>query len=122
MRQIWNGKANLGELEVTGPAGSIEGLTFRLYDPQARRWLIRWANSRDGELGMTPMIGGFADGRGVFYDRETLAGRPVAVRFVFANLTRDAFTFEQAYSPDDGRTWETNWRASFTRSRLDRRN
>src|SRR5690348_6652581 len=81
VKKIWNGRANFGELEVDGPAGHIEGLTLRLYDPQSRQWKISWANSADGTLGQ-PMIGAFKDGRGEFYDQESLDGRAIFVRFV----------------------------------------
>lgn len=51
VRKVWNGRANLGELTVSGPAGRIEGLSLRLYDPATGQWRIHWANSRDGHLG-----------------------------------------------------------------------
>lgn len=111
---LWQGRANVGELDVAGPAGKIEGLTLRLYDPAARRWTIRFANSRDGEL--TPgLVGGFSESRGEFLDQEALDGRPICVRFIFSELTARTFRFEQAFSPDEGKTWETNWVATFTR-------
>jgi hypothetical protein len=50
-----------------------------------------------------------------FYDRETYDGRPILVRVVISDVTRDAFHLEQAFSPDGGKSWETNWIASFTR-------
>jgi hypothetical protein len=111
---LWQGRSNVGELDVTGPAGRIEGLTLRLYDPTARRWTVRFANSRDGDL--TPgLVGGFTDGRGEFMDQEVMDGRPICVRFVFSEMTRDTFRFEQAFSADEGRTWEVNWASTFTR-------
>lgn len=111
---LWGGKANAGELDVSGPAGRIEGLTLRLYDPTTRQWTVRFASSRDGEL--TPgLVGGFSGGRGEFHDEETLDGRPICVRFVFSEVNRTTFRFEQAFSADEGRTWETNWVATFAR-------
>jgi hypothetical protein len=111
---LWQGRANVGELDVAGSTGKIEGLTLRLYDPAARRWTIRFANSRDGEL--TPgLVGGFSDGRGEFLDQEVLDGRPICVRFVFSELTARTFLFEQAFSPDEGKTWEVNWVSTFNR-------
>jgi hypothetical protein len=111
---LWDGKANVGELDVNGSAGRIQGLTLRLYDPATHRWTVRFANSRDGEL--TPgLVGGFADGRGEFHDQETLDGKPICVRFLFSELTGDTFRFEQAFSADEGRTWEANWVATFRR-------
>ena len=29
VRKVWNGRANLGELEVSGPSGQIQGLSLR---------------------------------------------------------------------------------------------
>ena len=50
------------------------------------------------------------------YDRETLDGRPICVRFTFSDITPHAFSFEQAFSGDGGATWEPNWVARFTRA------
>jgi hypothetical protein len=114
VRAVWNGRANLGELEVQGSAGRIEGLSLRLYDPTAHQWRISWANANDGQLG-TPMVGGFANGRGEFYDQEAFNGRAIYVRFIFSGMTAKSFKIEQAFSDDGGKTWETNWISTFTR-------
>jgi hypothetical protein len=114
VRRIWDGVGNLGEIDLAGPAGRIRGLSLRLYDPQARQWSIRWANARDGALG-EPMIGGFANGRGEFYNQEQYEGRAVFVRFIFSDITANTFRLEQAFSADGGKTWEANWIATFER-------
>ena len=115
VRKVWEGRGNLGELKVDGAAGRIEGLTLRLYNGQARQWNISWANARDGVLDRATMFGGFADGRGEFFGQDSLDGRAIYVRFVFSNITPTSFRFEQAFSADGGRTWEVNWKATFTR-------
>jgi hypothetical protein len=114
VREVWDGKANLGELAVSGPAGHIEGLSLRLYNPDTHQWGISFANSGAGLLGPA-MIGGFAGGRGEFYDQETLNGRAIFVRFIFSDITPTSFRLEQAFSDDGGKTWEANWIATFTR-------
>jgi hypothetical protein len=114
VRRIWDGGGNLGEIDLAGPAGRIRGMSLRLYDPQARQWSIRWANARDGSLG-EPMIGGFANGRGEFYNQETYEGRAVFVRFIFSDITAKTFRLEQAFSADGGKSWEANWIATFER-------
>lgn len=116
VRKVWNGRANLGEISVDGAAGHIEGLSLRLYDPETREWHISWANANDGLLG-PPMIGGFRNGRGEFYNQETLNGRAIFVRFIFSDITATTFRLEQAFSGDGGKTWEPNWIAEFTRVR-----
>jgi hypothetical protein len=114
VRKVWGGKANLGEIELDGPAGHIQGLSLRVYNPQSRQWSISFSNSAGGTIG-TPMIGGFKGGRGEFYNQETYRDRAIFVRFVFSDITPKSFRLEQAFSDDGGKTWEANWLASFTR-------
>jgi hypothetical protein len=114
VRKIWGGRANLVELEVDGPAGHIEGLSLRLYNPDSHQWSLNFANSKVGSLGV-PTIGEFKNGRGEFYDQETFNGRAILVRFVISDITANSCHFEQAFSGDGGKTWEANWVATDTR-------
>lgn len=112
--KIWNGKANLVEFDVTGPAGHIEALSLRLYNPESHQWSLNFANSAGGTMAI-PTIGEFKNSRGEFYDRETLNGRAILVRFVISDITANSCHFEQAFSDDGGKTWEVNWIATDTR-------
>jgi hypothetical protein len=114
VRKVWNGKANLGEFDVTGPAGRIHGLSLRLYNPQTHKWNVYWSNAKDGEI-TTPSVGNFSNGRGLFVDKETFNGRPILSRFVFSKMKARSFQITQSFSPDNGKTWEPNWIATFTR-------
>jgi hypothetical protein len=114
VHKVWNGKANLGELDVRGPAGRIHGLSLRLYSPQTKKWNVYWANANAGEI-TTPMIGGFSNGQGLFINNDTFNGRPILARFIFSKMTAHSFQIVQSFSPDNGRTWEANWVATFTR-------
>jgi hypothetical protein len=114
VRKVWNGRANLLELEVDGPSGHIEGLSLRLYNPQSHQWSLTFANSNDGTLSQ-PTIGEFKNGRGEFFDQETLNGQTIFVRFVISDITPNSCRFEQAFSDDGGKTWEGNWIATDTR-------
>ena len=114
VHKIWNGRANLVELEVDGPSGHFEGLNLRLYNPQSRQWSLNFASSSGGTL-TQPTIGEFKNGRGEFYDQETFNGRAILVRFVISDITTNSCRFEQAFSDDGGKTWEVNWIAIDTR-------
>ncbi len=96
------------------PAGHIEGLSLRLYNPQSRQWSLNFSNSRDGLL-TPPVFGGFAGGRGEFFGQDTLNGQAILVRFVISEITPNSCRFEQAFSVDGGRNWEVNWIAVDTR-------
>jgi hypothetical protein len=114
VRKVWEGRANLVELDVTGTAGRIEALSLRLYNPDAGQWSLNFASSRSGTLA-TPSIGEFRGGRGEFYSHEMLNGRAILVRFLITPVTPDSCRFEQSFSEDGGRTWEVNWIATDTR-------
>jgi hypothetical protein len=108
-RPVWDGLANLDEYDAPHtPWGRIRGLALRIYDPVARQWSIYWGNQAAGKLDQ-PMIGGFIDGRGEFYDQEIFQGRAIYARFVWSVLSESSAQWEQAYSEDGGRNWETNW-------------
>jgi hypothetical protein len=114
VRKIWNGRANLVELKADGSAGHFEGLNLRLYNPQSHQWSLNFANSNGGGMSQ-PTIGEFQNGRGEFFDQETLNGRAILVRFVISDIAPDSCHFEQAFSDDGGKTWEVNWIATDTR-------
>ena len=116
VRKVWNGRANLVELEADGPAGHFEGLNLRLYNPQSHQWSLNFASSRDGTFSQ-PSMGEFKHGRGEFFDQETLNGRAILVRFVISDMTPNSCRFEQAFSDDGGKTWEVNWIATDTREK-----
>ena len=114
VRKVWDGRANLLELDVEGPAGRLEGLSLRLYNPEARQWSLNFSNSKGGTLS-PPSIGEFKDGRGEFFSQETLNGRAILVRFIISDITPTSAHFEQSFSADGGKTWEVNWIAVDTR-------
>ncbi len=114
-RKVWDGRADLDQLEVDSPTGHIEGLTLRLYNPQTHQWNLYWANSKDGSMNIEPQIGEFKNGRGEFYGQDTLNGKLIYVRFVWSNTTTNTPHFEQSFSNDGGKTWEVNWITDQTR-------
>jgi len=109
------GWTNIDEYEADTPSGHIQGLTLRLYDPKAKQWSLYWANSAKGTL-EKPMIGEFRDGRGEFFSQEPFEGRMILVRFLWSQITPNSCRWEQAFSADGGKTWETNWIMEMTRS------
>jgi hypothetical protein len=64
------------------------------------------------------MVGRFEAGRVLFFGDDTFDGKPIRVRSIWTPETRAACRWEQAFSPDGGRTWETNWTMKFTRAGL----
>lgn len=106
---LLGGRANVAELDVSGPKGRIQGVSVRLFDPRAQRWTIQYAGVSSGVLD-AGIAGGFAGGRrGVFYGPDTWNGRPIIVRFIVDVVDARTVRFEQAFSLNGGADWEVNW-------------
>jgi hypothetical protein len=114
IKPVMGQRANLVELDVRGSAGQIAGVSLRLYQPATGQWRLHFANLANG-LMTDPMHGAFHQGLGTFYGQDSVNGRFVLVRFLIIPVASDQYRFEQAYSSDGGKNWETNWIAIDTR-------
>jgi hypothetical protein len=112
--KILGGLGNFDENVMERESGRMEGVTLRLYNSVSGQWSIYWADGVTGIL-QTPMVGGFENGRGEFYDQEIFEGRAILSRFIWSNISETTCRWEQAFSTDGGKTWETNWVMDNTR-------
>lgn len=118
MHPLMNGAANEDESIFNVPGGgAYRGVTLRAYDPVSGQWAIWWLDSREPFAPLDPPVKGrFVNGIGTFYSDDTLRGKPVKVRFTWSHITATTARWEQAFSGDGGKTWETNWVTDFTRA------
>ena len=107
---LMRGYANVDDLVLNVPGAPYRGVALRSFDSKSQQWSIWWLDSRTplGPLD-PPMRGGFKNGVGIFYGDDKLDGKPVRARFIWSDITPTSCHWEQAYSPDGGKTWETNW-------------
>jgi hypothetical protein len=110
--------AGLGNEDVfcTDYGGGFVGMAFRFFDPETELWSIYWADTRRPGLLDAPVVGSFDGDAGVFEGDAIHDGRPIRVRFVWSRVTTASPRWEQAFSADDGETWETNWIMDFARA------
>lgn len=111
------GEGNVDDNVLELPGGTYHALGIRALDAKEGHWLIWWLDQRHLTID-TPMRGGFKDGVGTFLADETFDGRPIKVRFRWSEITPTSARWEQAFSPDAGATWETNWIMHFRRARI----
>jgi hypothetical protein len=118
-RKVLDGRAEVEEMNVESldKHVRIQGMALRLYNPNSHQWSIYWASAADGALEPTPMVGQFNNGRGEFYNQQMYEGRAIYARFVWSDVTTNSPHFEQAFSVDGGKTWETNWITDQTREK-----
>jgi len=113
VRKVWDGKAELEEIEADGPKGHWEGLTLFLYNPSAHQWSQTFANSKAGTLSSN--VGEFKDGRVVLSGQDTVNDRTILVRAVWSNIEPGSHQYEESYSNDGGTTWVRSFIANLTR-------
>ena len=112
---ILGGQGSLETIEADGP-NHLQLMTLRLYNTASHQWSLNFSSSDSGEMS-DPGIGEFKDGIGTFLDQEFYKGRTILVRQLWENMTPNSYHFEQAFSPDHGKTWETNFVADLERAK-----
>jgi hypothetical protein len=111
-----DGAGTFDENVIELPSGTYQAVGIRAYDPKTSQWSIWWLDERYPTAIDPPVRGAFKDGVGTFMGDDTLNGRPIKVRFLWSRITADSAHWEQAFSPDGGATWETNWLMDFKRA------
>jgi hypothetical protein len=115
--RVMDGLGNVDDNVLDLPSGTYHGVTLRAYDPKSGEWAIWWLDGRNPFGSLEPPVKGrFANGIGTFYADDTLRGKPIRVRFLWSGITAAAAHWEQAFSPDGGKTWETNWITDFRKA------
>jgi hypothetical protein len=117
VRKVWDGKAELEEIETDGPKGHWEGLSLFLYNPSAHQWSQSFVNSKVGTLSSSSTnVGEFKDGRGVLIGQDsTVYDKTILVRAVWSDIKPDSHQYVESYSNDGGTTWVTSFIANLTR-------
>lgn len=112
---ILGGAGNMDDNLLDMPGGAYRAATLRSYDAVKGLWSIWWLDGRYPTHLDVPMQGRFVNGTGEFYADDTFAGQAIRVRFLWNIPSEDQPRWEQAFSVDEGITWETNWVMEFTR-------
>ena len=112
---ILAGQGNFDEHVIDLPGGLYRASTLRIFHADTGQWEIRWIDGRDPKLD-PPMTGAFSSGVGTFHGESAVAGKPARARFLWSRISESFARWEQAFSPDSGASWETNWIMEFIRT------
>jgi hypothetical protein len=116
-RKVLGGHGNVEDNLLELPDGAYRAVALRSFNALNNEWAIWWLDGRTPWTMDAPVIGKFVDGVGLFYAEGLFNGKPVQIRFTWTKITDDTLRWEQAFSPDAGATWETNWTMRFARRR-----
>lgn len=116
VRSLMAGTANVEEHTFERPTGVTRAVGLRAYDPKSGQWAIWWVDGRAPHGALDPPTRGrFEKGIGTFYWDGLVDGKPIRTRFLWSRISGTSARWEQAYSSDAGKTWETNWIMEFRR-------
>ena len=116
VRPLLNGLGNVDRFIATRDGSALEGMHLRLLNPATGKWSLYWADTSKPGVLQPPLIGRFQDGFGEFFGEDEVQGRRVLSRYRWEFSKGDNPSWDQSFSPDNGKTWETNWTMSFTRT------
>ena len=105
---ILNGLGNMDHFKTFFNDSPFEALTLRLFNPVTRLWSIYWADNNSGTLDV-PQVGSFENSIGHFYSKDIFQGKEIIVAFKWDKTNPVNPGWSQAFSPDNGKTWEWNW-------------
>ena len=114
---LLGGRANVDDNLLHLPSGEYRAASLRAFDSQKGEWSIWWLDGRTPNTIGPAVVGTFRNGVGTFYADDIYDSKPIAVRFTWSDITGSSAKWQQAFSDDSGRTWETNWVMTFTRLR-----
>ena len=107
MHQILGGVGNIDKYTDEASGKPYEGVALRLFDTKTKLWRIYWADSNSGALD-PPVVGSFENKIGHFFARDTFKGQNIIVVFRWDARDPQLPIWSQAFSTDDGKTWEWN--------------
>lgn len=113
-RKILNGFGNTDSFFANFDGKPFEGMTLRLFNPQTKLWSIYWADNIAVVLDV-PQVGSFDGKTGEFWARDIFEEKPIIVKFKWDATDEDNPVWSQAFSADEGETWEWNWYMYFSR-------
>lgn len=107
MRKLLNGIGNMDIYRTTVDGKPFEGVALRTFNPKTRLWSIYWVDSNVGVLDV-PVVGSFDGNIGTFYCKDTYKGKAIVVAFVWDKTDAEHPVWCQAFTTDNGKTWEVN--------------
>lgn len=114
-QKILGGFGNIEDNILRLPDQEVRAIALRSYDQNTKNWSIWWLDGRFPGRIDVPVVGNFVDGVGTFFANDTFQEIPIIVRFVWRQIGVDLLRWEQAFSADEGESWETNWTMDFHR-------
>jgi hypothetical protein len=93
----------------------FEGMALRLFNRESKLWTIYWVDNTNPTMDEHPVTGSFENGLGKFYTTDIFNNKPIVVIYQWDTRNPLQPIWSQAFSEDNGKTWEWNWEMLLTK-------
>lgn len=116
MRRTLLGYSNIENYYATFDGKPFEGMAVRLFNSDTRLWSVYWMDSSASlQMDTNPVTGSFENGMGKLYSTGIYQGKNIIVLYQWDAVNPHSPKWSQAFSEDNGQTWEWNWEMFLTR-------
>jgi hypothetical protein len=118
MRKTLNGMGNVENYYAMFGGKKFEGMAVRLFNPETKLWMVYWMDTGSMVMDKHPVTGSFENGVGKLYAKDSFNGKSVIVLYQWDARDKQQPKWSQAFSDDNGKTWEWNWEMTLTKMQL----
>ncbi len=115
MRKVLTGLGNVENYYAAFDGKPFEGMAVRLFNRDTRLWTIYWMDSNGVTMDEHPVTGSFENGVGKFYTNDIFNEKEIVMLYQWDALNPQQPKWSQAFSNDNGHTWEWNWEMILTK-------
>ncbi len=115
MKKTLNGFGNIENFYSNDNENPFEGIAIRLFNKETKLWKIYWIDSNGLTMDEKPVTGSFENKLGRFYTNDIFNEKEIVVVYQWDATNPDHPNWSQAFSPDNGKTWEWNWKMELTK-------
>ena len=108
MYKVLHGIGNIDNFISNIEGSPFEGMTVRLFNNETKLWSMYWADSNQGKFD-PPVVGSFKENVGYFFTKDIFEGKNIIVAFRWDATDKINPVWSQAFSANNGETWEWNW-------------
>jgi hypothetical protein len=105
---LLGGLANMNKFSAIFDGKPFDGIAIRLFNPQTKLWSVYWADNNVVAFD-PPVVGSFNGNIGKLYCKDVFKGQDIIVLYHWDKMDIDNPIWSQAFSTDEGKTWEWNW-------------
>ncbi|MGH2667372.1 hypothetical protein [Flavobacterium sp.] len=115
MKKTLNGYGNIENFYSDNNGTPFEGMAIRLFNKETKLWKIYWVDSNGTTMDEKPVTGSYENGLGKFYANDIFNEKEILVLYQWDATNPEHPKWSQAFSTDEGKTWEWNWKMELTR-------